>query len=175
MSQRLLLAASLFAASVLVCASAHASADRSAAPTGVVPAGAAAEYVDVSAYLTSDADIEAWYQLVFGLRQDFDEVCGDTFCEGEYSNIESLRYRCSVERNTGILGRCVWVFAASNEEIDPVSGRIPVDTHSWRCRTPLARGTDIHAFLAALAGDSPIDATLPGTDRSIYDGLIDCL
>jgi hypothetical protein len=30
-------------------------------------------------------------------------------------------------------------------------------------------------LLAALQGDEPLRAALPGTDRSIYDGLVDCL
>ncbi len=50
-----------------------------------------------------------------------------------------------------------------------------VDTQAWRCRSPLARNTDIHDLLSALTGPSPIDAILPGAGRSIYDGLVDCL
>jgi hypothetical protein len=133
------------------------------------------EYTDVSAYLTSDADIDAWYSLVRNLEQNFDDICGDTFCEGEYSNLESLRYRCSVRQTTGALGSCVWVFAASNEEINPRTGKVIVDAQVWRCRSPLARGTSIHDLLAALSGPSPLYDPLPGTDRSLYDGLTTCL
>ena len=144
-----------------------------------VPAAAqstpARQYVDTSSYLTSDADIEAWYQLVSNLKQNFDDVCGDTFCEGDYSNLESLRFRCSVESRTGVIGECVWVFAASNEEVDPATGAITVDTQTWTCKAPLARNTTIRAFLTALAGTSPINAMLPRTTQSLYDGLVDCL
>lgn len=133
------------------------------------------EYVDVGAYLTADADIDAWYTLVGNLRQNFDDICGDTFCEGEYSNIESLRYRCSVERSTGTIGSCVWVFAASNEEINPRTGKVIVDAQAWRCRSPLVRGTSIHDFLSALSVTTPLYAPLPGTTQSIYDGLANCL
>ncbi|MFP2908424.1 hypothetical protein ACLESD_25895 [Pyxidicoccus sp. 3LFB2] len=136
---------------------------------------AARQYVDTSSYLTSDADIEAWYQLTSSLKQNFDDVCGDTFCEGDYSNIESLRFRCSVESRTGVIGECVWVFAASNEEIDPATGAITVDTQTWTCKAPLARRTTIRDFLTALAGTSPINAPLPRTTQSLYDGLVDCL
>ncbi|WP_224364472.1 hypothetical protein [Hyalangium versicolor] len=161
---------------VLAFVPAHAS-DESAQTDAINVAAhtTAREYVDVSAYLTSEADIEAWYQLVSGLKQNFDDICGDTFCEGDFSNIQALRFRCSVDRLTGTLGQCVWVFAASNEEIDPATGKIGVDPQTWRCKSPLARGTRISDFLAALAGPSPLTATLPGTQRSIYDGLMDCL
>ncbi|WP_224248014.1 hypothetical protein [Hyalangium gracile] len=158
--------------SVLAFVPAQASDESAGADTASTTVR---EYVDVSAYLTSDADIEAWYQLVFGLRQNFDDICGDTFCEGDFSNIQSLRFRCSVDRLTGTIGQCVWVFAASNEEVDPATGKVVVDTQTWRCKSPLARGTHISEFLAALAGPSPLTATLPRTNRSIYDGLGDCL
>lgn len=136
---------------------------------------ASPRFVDIYEYFTSDAQFEAWYTLTTQLRRNFDDICGDTFCEGDYSNIESLRYRCSVEQATGLIGRCVWVFAGSNEEVDPTTGRIIVQTQAWRCRTPSAPQTTIDALLQALAGDSPLYASLPGTQTSIYDGLTDCL
>ncbi len=135
----------------------------------------AAEYVEVGSYLTDDAEINAWYEMQYHLRENFDDICGDTFCEGDYSNIYALRFRCSVEQSSGVLGRCVWVFAASNEEVDPATGKIQVTPKIWRCRSPLAPGTTVSALLGALAGERPLYAKLPGTSVSIYDGLIDCL
>ncbi len=133
------------------------------------------QFVDTSAYLTSEADINAWYQLTSTLKQNFDDVCGDTFCEGDYSNIESLRFRCSVNSRTGVIGECVWVFAASNEEINPTTGAVTVDAQTWTCKAPIAPRTTLRAFLTALSGTSPINAPLPRTTQSIYDGLVDCL
>lgn len=133
------------------------------------------EYVEAGSWVRTDADVEAWYTLLANLRRNFDDICDDTFCEGDWSNIQALRFRCSVEMTTGAIGRCVWVFAASNEEVDPATGRIAVDTHTWRCRVPLARGTTLPGLLAALAGDEPLYAPLPRGTASIYDALIDCL
>lgn len=133
-------------------------------------------YVDVYGYFSSDAQYEAWYTLTTQLRRDFDAICGDTFCEGDYSDIESLRLGCSVERASGRIGRCVWVFAGSSSpEVDADSGRIHVQAHVWRCRLPLAPQTTMDTFLQALSGPSPLYAPLPGTTTSIYDGLTDCL
>ncbi|MEP6897686.1 MAG: hypothetical protein ABI870_04050 [Rhodanobacter sp.] len=142
-------------------------------PVPGIPLGA--EYVDADSYLTTDADIEAWYNATSRLRQNFDAICGDTFCEGDYSNIQSLSFRCSVEKHTGIVGQCVWIFAASNEDVRPGDGHITVDSNHWRCRSPLARTTRIGDLLIALSGPQPLRALLPGTSRSIYDGLVDCL
>lgn len=143
--------------------------------SAAVAQSAARQYVDTSAYLTSEADINAWYQLVSTLNQQFDDVCGDTFCEGDYSNIQSLRFRCSVDNRNGVIGECVWVFAASNEDINPTTGAITVDAQSFTCRVPLAPRTTLSAFLAALSGPDPLRAPLPKSTRSIYDGLADCL
>lgn len=133
------------------------------------------EYVEAGSWVRTDTDVEAWYTLLANLRRNFDDICADTFCEGEWSNIEALRMRCSVERATGAIGRCVWVFAASNEEVDAPTGRILVDTRTWRCRVPIVRGTTLPELLAALAGDRPLYAPLPRSDMPIYEGLIGCL
>lgn len=137
------------------------------------PAG---NYIDVSGYALSDAQYEGWIGLRSNLKQNFDEICGDTFCEGEFSNIESLRFNCSVDQATGRIGMCAWVFAASNEEIDPATGRISISQRGfWRCRTPLIAGTRIGQLIAALQGDRPLYAPLPHATKTIMDGLIGCL
>lgn len=147
-----------------------------AAAVSLASAGAAAgDYVDAGSYLRSDAEYEAWYGLQHGLRRNFDEICGDTFCEGEYSNIQSLRFGCSVDRASGVIGQCLWLFAASDESVDPATGKVAAKFQHWRCRSPLTPGTTLEAFLAALAGERPLYARLPGSQRSLYDGLIDCL
>lgn len=136
---------------------------------------AASHYVDAADYLQDEAHLDAWYSLLSGLQRDFDDICGDTFCEGEYSNIESLRYVCSVQQASGRLGACVWLFAASDEKIEPATGEILDQPKFWRCPTPLAPDTTIEELLAAVAGRSPLHAPLPRTVGSIYDGLVDCL
>lgn len=157
------------------CCSLLLAASVPLAAPAATPGEDASQYVDASDYLQGEAQIDAWFSMLSELKRDFDDICGDTFCEGEYSNIESLRYRCSVHQASGRIGTCVWVFAASDEEIDPATGEILVMPKFWRCPTPLAPGTTIEELLSAVAGRSALDAPLPRSDRSIYDGLIDCL
>lgn len=143
------------------------------------PAGStdAERYIDAASYFTSSAEIDAWYGLLRELRDDFDDVCGDTFCEGEYSNYKPLRFRCSVEEHAGTIGRCVWVLAASNEEILPSTGEVEVDARTFVCEMPVAPETRVVDVVEALSASSvrAIDTALPGTDRSLYDGLAGCL
>ncbi|WP_233605248.1 MULTISPECIES: hypothetical protein [Corallococcus] len=120
-------------------------------------------------------NIRSWLELRSNMKENFDDICGDTFCEGDYSNIQSLRFQCSVNSGTGVIGQCVWVFAASNEELNPSTGGFSVQTQTWTCQSPLASGTTMASLLTALSGTSPLYATLPGTSTTIYDGLVDCL
>ncbi|MET0331967.1 MAG: hypothetical protein ABW154_11130 [Dyella sp.] len=143
------------------------------------PAASAAatghSYVDIDGYISSDADVNAWYGAVYQLNRNFDDICGDTFCEGDYSNIQALRFACAVDSGNGEVSQCVWGFAASEESVDPQTGRVLVNLPGWRCVAPLAPHTTVSQLLTALAGAEPLYAALPGTTRSLYDGLIDCL
>jgi hypothetical protein len=112
---------------------------------------------------------------VRSLERGFDDICGDTFCEGDYANLTSLRFRCSVVAADGSLGTCVWVFAGSQEQVDPATGAISVDAKTFVCSLPV-RG-NARAFLDTLsnAGNEALYTPLPGTDASIYDALTTCL
>jgi hypothetical protein len=134
-------------------------------------------FVEARSYVSEPEDIDAWYALLLRLRTDFDSVCGDTFCEGDFSNYESLGFRCSVESTSGSIERCVWTFAASAEAVAPRSGKIEVDVETWRCPVPVLPGTPIREFISALssANQAPLFAPLPGTRKAIYDGLTECL
>ncbi|XYH95386.1 hypothetical protein ACMHYB_47530 [Sorangium sp. So ce1128] len=148
--------------------------DGAGAPVGSADAKS---FVDAESYFTSSAELDAWYGLLRELNDDFDVVCGDTFCEGEFSNYKPLRFRCSVEEHTGTIGRCVWVLAASSEEILPSTGDVEVDARIFLCEMPVAPETavvDLVEALSAAAGRA-INAALPGTERSLYDGLVECL
>jgi hypothetical protein len=134
-------------------------------------------YTDARWYFTTDDDIDAWYALTHELENDFDDICGDTFCEGDYSNYQSLGIRCSVETRAGRIGVCVWTFAASQEEVVTTTGDVEVSTETWRCTLPVVRGTPVRELMQALSAsaDAPLHARLPRSESSIYDGLVSCL
>jgi hypothetical protein len=134
----------------------------------------AGTYVDMDDYLKG-SQRDAWSYTTYFLRSNFNDVCGDTFCEGEYSNIQELRYRCSVDANTGMVGECVWLFAASDEQIDPADGKIITQPKIWACVSPLAAQTRAVDLAQALANQKPLFTPLPQTHRTLYDGLMDCL
>ncbi|HEX7813517.1 hypothetical protein [Dyella sp.] len=145
---------------------------------GQARAGATGNYVDAIDYPSPEGGWDRFFDLEASLAGGFDSVCGDTFCEGDYSNLRPLSYRCSVERTSGIIGECVWTFAGSYQDIDPDNGKVKVDARLWQCRTPINPGTHIEQLYSALEPIGPHDVLhklLPGGNKSIYDGLTECL
>jgi hypothetical protein len=163
----------------------HVSAAALPAPASAAVAGSVAhraarrprDYTDARWYFTTDEDIDAWYALTHELEDDFDDICGDTFCEGDYSNYQSLGIRCSVEKSAGSVGVCVWTFAASQDEVVASTGNVRVSTKTWRCKLPVVRDTPVRELLQTLGAseEAALHARLPRSDSSIYDGLIGCL
>ncbi|MGE6331889.1 hypothetical protein [Stenotrophomonas sp. NPDC077659] len=134
-------------------------------------------YVDARLYPDQASGWQRFGDVERALVAGFDDVCGDTFCEGEYYNLQAMRLRCSVERATGHVAHCIWTFAGSNTSVKG-DGRIDADLRSYACPLSLAAGTPLETLLQAWeavpARDS-IDVPLPGTSRSVYDGLTECL
>lgn len=141
------------------------------------PASAQDRYVDARLYPDPGSGWERFGSVERALVAGFDDVCGDTFCEGEYYNLQAMRLRCSVEQANGQVAGCTWTFAGSNTSVLG-DGRIDVDLRSYACALPLSPGTPLEDLLQALEaapGRSAIDVPLPGTSTSVYDGLTQCL
>ncbi|WP_045761735.1 hypothetical protein [Xanthomonas albilineans] len=154
----------LLTVSVLVCAGARASHAEQTQQA----------YVDAMDDAPGEGG-ETFADLEQRLVHDFERLCGDTFCAGDYSAYRPLRYRCSVRQRDGVIGQCVWTFGASEASIDPDTGRVLVDARLWQCITPLLPQTRLAALYKALAGERPLRAPLPHHRHSINDGLMDCL
>lgn len=139
------------------------------------PSVQAIPYVDLIDHPQQEANWDRFFALEGRLQQGFDNICGDTFCEGEYSDIRALRLRCSVDAERGTVHECLWAFAASDLEISRNDGAIVARQPIWLCRLPLVAGTPVEAFHAALAARDPLHDPLPGTSQSVYDGLTECI
>jgi hypothetical protein len=130
----------------------------------------ATTYVDIQEFGNGAED--AWYGIRDKLNGEFDQVCGDTFCEGDYSNITPLSVFCSVTSKNATVHDCAWTFTASQHEIDPKLGTVVVDVVTYQCHfKPKTSGPKLIAALQT--ADDALHATLPGMG-SIYDTLSDC-
>ena len=82
-------------------------------------------YVDLIDYPHQEANWDRFFALEGRLQHGFDAICGDTFCEGEYSDIRALRLRCSVDAVRGTVHECLWAFAASDLNEQLLADRMP--------------------------------------------------
>ncbi|KAF1014672.1 MAG: hypothetical protein GAK31_02159 [Stenotrophomonas maltophilia] len=145
--------------------------------TATAATATAPAYVDARLYPTA-AGWERFLAVERALVRGFDNICGDTFCEGEYHNLRALRLRCSVHAGSGAVASCHWTFVGSNAGAAADDGRIQADMRNYDCRLPLAPGTPLEQVLAALEGAGPddvLDIPLPGMPRGTYGVLVDCL
>jgi hypothetical protein len=146
-------------------------------PASVARAAAAVQplHVDLVDYPTPQANWSAFRDLRHRLEAGFDDVCPDTFCEGEYTDYQPLKMRCSVELATGRVKTCGWAFAASDLQVDPSTGNLERQQPTWLCHFPIGGGTTVAALLAAMDGPQPLLRRLPGTGQSVLEALGDCL
>jgi hypothetical protein len=114
----------------------------------------------------------SWWEMKHRLVARFEQVCGDTFCEGDFANITALGFACSHDQDTDDVAECTWTFGGSNIDIG-AKGKLEATTMTKTCSIPI--GAKAAALESALAVDDPLQAPLPGRDTSIYDALIDCL
>ncbi|WP_164115894.1 hypothetical protein [Stenotrophomonas maltophilia] len=140
-------------------------------------AQATPQFVDARDHPDPAAGRERFLAAERLLVSGFDDICGDTFCEGQYYNLRPMRLRCSVHRATGVVGSCIWTFAGSYTQVQQ-TGQIDVDHGTYACVLPLAPGTCLPELLGvwdAATGYDALHATLPGTRTHVYDGLTECL
>ncbi len=158
----------------LLAVAAGAAVEPGAAPArGAFPS--AGPYVDAQDYPTPAAGRPRFRAIEARLVRGFDQVCGDTFCEGEYSNLQALRFRCSVAKVSGRVHACAWTFTGSTAQVEPVTGGIEVAAPTWTCHSPVASGTPLSELLRLLEQRDPLHVLLPGTGESLYDSLVECL
>jgi hypothetical protein len=147
--------------------------------TSAALASAPGTFADVEDYyLERNEDaFWTWRGIFTTLAKDFDDVCGDTFCEGDYSNLQPVRLRCSVNVATGNLRDCAYVFAGSYESVNTSTGTIKVNAKTFSCHVPVS-GIPLQSFvdtLTAAGSEPPLRRTLPGKQGSIYDSLVGCI
>ena len=133
-------------------------------------------YVEALDYASDTGGQGTWLDARDGLKQGFDDVCGDTFCEGDYSNLQALRFVCSITRSTGNVKRCEWLFGGSYTTVSERTGSVTVHARASRCVVPV-KGTEkqLAAVLTATSNTPAIRRALPGGTATAYDALLGCL
>ncbi len=136
---------------------------------------AAPKYLAPDDYYASAAGREKWRKAKAGLQRGFDDICGDTFCEGDFGDLQSLDFTCAVTRSTGNVKACAWTFGGSYSTVDAIKGTVDETSRTWTC--PVKSKGTIGKLVSTLDGSSdPIQEALPGETTSAYDAIgDDCL
>ena len=132
----------------------------------------ATQYVSIADFNNSALQ-DAWYGLQSKLNGEFYNVCGDTFCEGDYSNLVGLSMNCGVSSIRGDVHDCAWTFTGSNQMVNPETAAIAVDKPTFVCHFKAKTTASKLVTLLSNSSDA-IHEVLPGGTVSIYDGLVDC-
>lgn len=128
-------------------------------------------YVDIIDF--AGIDQGGWYDLESKLDTQFNEICGDTYCEGDFSNLTPLSFNCSVTSIEGVVHDCAWTLAASQSEIDPATAAISTDAVTFECHVhPKTTAKKLLALLANSA--DPMHEPLPG-GGTLDDSIADCM
>ena len=115
----------------------------------------------------------AWYDLNTQLAGEFNNVCGDTFCEGDYANLTPLTLMCAVSSKAGQVHDCAWSFAGSYSSVDAVTAVVHESAPTFQCH--FKANTTITKLVTLLqSSNDAINLPLPGSNTSIYDSLFDC-
>lgn len=131
-------------------------------------------YVDILDY--SKTDQFQWYDTIHALNAQFNEECGDTYCEGDYGNLVPLTFGCSVSSKAGNVRDCVWTFAAAQPEVDPKNAAILVDAPVFECSIKMKTNAVKLAKLLSTATDK-LRTPLPGAPAgatTIGEQLSEC-
>ncbi len=149
-----------------------------AAPPGGEPVGESEDelrtsYGDLFETLTP-ADVDRWALVRSKLREGFDRICGDTICGGDFSNLATVRITCSSTRVARKMRDCAWVLGGNIDYVDAGTGKLTGEARAFTCRIPVASSAKQFLDTLSAAGDDALNAPLPGTGASFYDGLVAC-
>jgi hypothetical protein len=155
---------------------ADALPDCFAHPIGGTPLTAATgpTYVEASDYYTSLANKQKWGASYAALELGFDNICGDTFCSGDFSDLQSLDFSCAITKSSGNVKSCAWTFGGSYTTVAK-TGELALATKTWTC--PVAVTGTIAQLIGVLTSTNTEDGVhrpLPG-GTAAYDSIAGCV
>lgn len=149
------------------------------ATPGTISTGDAVTYVSARDYYASAAGLDRWSKTVANLKAGFDRVCGDTFCGGDFGDLQAVDFSCAITKSTGNVKSCAWTFGGSWHLVPEKGGQLDVHSSTFRCDVPV-KGT-LSQLISTLTAptqwweDEYLRLPLPGTTATAYDALLGCL
>ncbi len=132
-------------------------------------------HVDLGEYLQSGnrAGSDKYWAFVSQVRKDFDNICGDTFCEGDIHNWQVLSTDCSIQVGTERVRECHIVMAGSEQELNPTTGSYRL-TRKELLDCKMEMNMSLKDFLK-IEGLETEYKNGKGETTTLYNGLVDCI
>lgn len=127
-------------------------------------------------------DQQLFHKFVHKAARSFDDICGDTYCEGEFANIIPFDFDCVVTVGTGRVDQCIWKFAAAANWVDERNNEVVRQDRIFRCAIPMNASVSQAADFFGLVAKADtttyhafFDLTIPGGNgASLYKTLSAC-
>jgi hypothetical protein len=121
------------------------------------------------------ADLNNYLSLRTRLDNDFLNICGDTFCDGDYGQFQPVQLDCSMSKNTKKMAQCEWTFAASIEYVNGSSAKVTSDVGVVTCTIPVkGLATDFIVAMNVAAPGIAMQQVVPGGTQTMYDYVSAC-
>lgn len=141
-------------------------------------------YLAQSTSTTEPLTLSEFRSAVSSLTDEFNFICGDLFCEGEFSEIVPVNFDCVINKESKQVSLCQWLFLAFQNDIDVETGLLVRREKIFRCDVPF--GGDLKLFREFLAAATVtvqgsesrnhFNTVIPGSlGRTIYRVLSSCL
>jgi|GEM_PF-4346990 len=126
--------------------------------------------VDYDSYLKSQANMtyeKSQFDFIKEkLKRSFNDLCGDTYCEGDYDQIIPQDLACELDAETKMITSCSWSFDASNDETSMF----------YNCRFEVSQSAStFFRKLEASDLESILTKNVLPQKKSINDVLLNCL
>ena len=135
------------------------------------------KYTDSFSYVVASKNhvlVNKYDKMRDVLDNEFNRICGDTFCEGEYGNIVSIDLICSVVPTTGQIKTCLWTLGGTTQAVNENTGKVEKG-HLFECSfSPKMTIQKMVNTITNIDYDLE-DSILPGMKESLYDMLTGCL
>lgn len=140
----------------------------------------AGNVISAETYLTKKGQsyLQRYTNASNRLADDFNLICGDIFCQGQFGQVLPLPMRCFVDSENGQIANCVWAFGRSSVWIGRNS-EVQTDGKVFFCE--FKPDLTVEAFIltienARVSGQTPyLSLPIPGVPGNLVSVLSACL
>ncbi len=125
-----------------------------------------------------------YYESMLNIALQFDGICGDTFCEGDYPDLILRDDRCVIDLQNKMIKSCLFLFHGLYSSVNGATGNLEVEEKTYQCPLLLQDISEKtwYDFILKVgsAGNNYIDGIwkedllIPGQNQTLYEFFGSC-